>query len=65
MLVQSLMRHNLIDRYVLLIHPIILGSGRKLIPEGVDQSAYLTLMDSKTTPNGVIIATYEANGRVG
>lgn len=64
-LIQSLMRHNLIDRYVLLIHPIILGSGRKLFPEGDMQTATLNLVDSKTTPNGVIIATYEANGGVG
>ena len=64
-LIQSLIRHNLIDRYVLLIHPIILGSGRKLFPEGVDQTEILTLVDSKTTPNGVIIATYEVNGGVG
>jgi dihydrofolate reductase len=34
-LVQSLMRHNLVDEYVLSIHPLVLGSGRRLFPDGV------------------------------
>jgi dihydrofolate reductase len=57
-LVQTLMQHNLIDEYVLLIHPLILGSGRRLFREGSVYSA-LRLVDSKTTPTGVVIATYE------
>jgi dihydrofolate reductase len=59
-LVQTLMQHNLVDRYTLLIHPLILGSGRKLFPEGISPVTNLTLLESKTTPNGVIIATYRA-----
>jgi dihydrofolate reductase len=55
--VQTLMRHNLVDRYVLLVHPLILGSGRRLFPEGGPYTA-LRLVDSKTTPTGVVIATY-------
>jgi dihydrofolate reductase len=57
-LVQTLMQHNLIDEYVLLIHPLILGSGRRLFREGSVYSA-LRLVDSKTTPTGVVIATYQ------
>jgi dihydrofolate reductase len=57
-LVQSLMRHNLIDRYVLLIHPLVLGSGRRLFPDG-GPSVPLQLVDTKTTTTGVVIATYE------
>lgn len=60
-LVQTLMKHNLIDLYTLLIHPLVLGSGRKLFPEG-GPSAALKLLESKTTPNGVIIATYQPGG---
>ncbi|GHO79934.1 deaminase reductase [Ktedonobacter sp. SOSP1-85] len=57
-LVQSLMRANLIDEYVLLIHPLILGSGHRLFPEG-GIFATLRLVGTKTTTNGVVIATYQ------
>ena len=57
-LVQSLMRGNLVDSYVLLIHPLVLGSGRRLFPDG-GAFAALRLVDSKTTPTGVVIATYQ------
>lgn len=57
-LAQSLMRSNLIDRYVLLIHPLILGSGRRLFPDGGTFAA-LQLIASSTTSNGVVIATYQ------
>ena len=58
-LVQSLMRANLIDEYVLLIHPLVLGSGRRLFPDGGTFAA-LRLVDTKTTTTGVVIATYAA-----
>ena len=57
-LVQSLMRGCLVDQYVLLIHPLILGSGRRLFNDG-DSRAALQLVDSKTTSTGVVIATYQ------
>jgi dihydrofolate reductase len=56
-LVQSLMRANLIDEYALSIHPLVLGSGRRLFPDGVPLAA-LRLVDTKTTTTGVMIATY-------
>lgn len=56
-LVQSLMRANLVDEYVISIHPLVLGSGRGLFPEGSPFTA-LTLIDTKTTTTGVVIATY-------
>ena len=56
-LVHALARRGLIDEYVLLIHPIVLGSGGRLFPdEGT--VATLQLVDSKTTATGVLIATY-------
>jgi dihydrofolate reductase len=55
------MQHNLIDRYVLLIHPLVLGSGRRLFPDG-GPSVPLRLVDTKTTTTGVVIATYEPTG---
>jgi dihydrofolate reductase len=57
-LVQSLMRRNLIDEYILLIHPLILGSGRHLFAES-DEITALRLVDTKTTTTGVLIATYQ------
>ena len=56
-LLQSLMQCNLIDVYVLQIHPLILGSGRRLFNDA-DSRAALELIDSKTTSTGVVIATY-------
>jgi dihydrofolate reductase len=56
-LVRSLMRADLVDEYVLLIHPLVLGSGRRLLPDG-GPSAALRLVDTKTTTTGVVIATY-------
>jgi dihydrofolate reductase len=56
-LVQSLLPHNLINEYLLLIHPLVLGSGRRLFPDGSPLAA-LHLVDSVTTTTGVMIATY-------
>ena len=58
-LVESLRARNLIDEYILLIHPVVLGSGRRLFPDGGAFSA-LRLVDSVTTTTGVVIATYES-----
>ena len=57
-LVQSLMLRNLVDEYVLLIHPLVLGSGRRLFTDGGSFAA-LRLIDTKTTTSGVVIATYQ------
>jgi dihydrofolate reductase len=60
-LVRSLMRHDLVDEYVLLIHPLVLGSGHRLFPDnGV--FAELRLIDVRTTTTGVVIATYQSPG---
>jgi len=60
-LIQSLMKTNLIDKYVLLIHPLVLGTGRRLFPDG-GAPASLRLLNSKTTDKGVVIATYGPAG---
>ena len=54
-LVRSLMARDLIDELLLTIHPLVLGSGRRLFG---DAPAKLRLVDSTTTTTGVIIATY-------
>ncbi len=57
-LIQTLMKHKLVDRYVLLIHPLVLGSGRHLFTDG-GAFAALHLVSAKATPTGVVVATYE------
>lgn len=56
-LVRSLMRRNLIDEYVLQIHPLVLGQGRRLF-EGDSPFTKLQFVESVTAGSGVIIATY-------
>ena len=63
-LVQSLMERNLIDEYILLITPLVLGSGRRLFAEGSPYAA-LKLTDTKTTRSGVIFATYQSTTKSG
>lgn len=62
-LVQTLMRHNLVDYYVLLVHPLLLGTGRRLFPE---ESPYtsLQLIEAQPTPTGVAILTYQPVGNL-
>jgi len=56
-LLQALIRHDLVDTYVLLIHPLLLGRGRRLFGDDAGRCA-LQLVKSVTTTTGVIIATY-------
>jgi dihydrofolate reductase len=56
-LAQSLMQRNLIDTYVLLVHPLVLGTGRRLFPAD-GPNITLQLVDTKTTSTGVVITTY-------
>jgi dihydrofolate reductase len=57
-LVGSLLEAGLIDVLTLLIHPLVLGSGRRLFDSG-GSLAKLELTDSVTSPTGVVIATYK------
>jgi dihydrofolate reductase len=59
-LLQTLMRHGLVDLYVLLIHPLVLGQGRRLFGDEAQRSA-LHLVKSVTTTTGVVIGTYQAS----
>jgi dihydrofolate reductase len=52
----SLMAADLIDEYLLMTAPVVLGAGRRLFPPGVHAS--LRLVDSVTTGAGVVISTY-------
>jgi dihydrofolate reductase len=57
-LVRSLMPRNLVDELVLLIHPLVLGSGHRLFPDTGSPPATFELVDSATTGTGVVMATY-------
>jgi dihydrofolate reductase len=57
-LIESLMKRNLIDKFVLMIHPLVLGSGRRLFAESGAPAA-LELVDCTTTTKGVLLATYQ------
>ena len=57
-LIRSLLPGRLIDRFVLLMHPLVLGEGRRLFDQ-VGADAELRLVDTTTTPKGVVVATYD------
>lgn len=60
-LVRSLLAAGLLDELSLTIHPVVVGKGDRLFRDG-DDLKRLKLVDSKTTPTGVIIATYQPRG---
>jgi dihydrofolate reductase len=62
-LIQTLMEHDLVDEFWLKIFPVTLGTGKRLFAQGTIPAAY-TLVDSKTSPGGVIIASLIRAGEV-
>ncbi len=57
-LVRSLLADDLLDELRLMVHPIVVGSGKRLFEDGSDQKA-LQLVDSKTFSEGVLYLTYQ------
>jgi dihydrofolate reductase len=57
-LIHTLMEHDLIDEFLLQIHPVVLGNGLRMFDDGAPR-ANLKLTDSVVTTTGVVIATYE------
>jgi dihydrofolate reductase len=60
-LIQTLMRNDLIDEFFLVVHPLVLGSGRRLFPDS-GTPARLQLTHSKATNAGALIAVYRLVG---
>jgi dihydrofolate reductase len=56
-LVQTLIKHDLVDEYSLAVYPIVLGSGKRLFRDS-DQTMSLRLVDSKVTSTGGLMLTY-------
>ena len=62
-LVQTLLRHNLVDQYRLWAFPLVLGSGKRLFSDGTIPAG-LKLVDTTVSSTGVVIGTYEPAGDV-
>lgn len=60
-LLQTLMKHELVDAFWLMIYPITLGVGKRLFADGTIPAA-LKVTESEVTPNGVIVVNYERAG---
>ena len=60
-LIQTLLKNNLVDRMHLWIHPITIGSGKKLFAQGTQPISF-KLVEAKISSTGVIFGTYEPSG---
>lgn len=56
-LIKTLAEHDLVDEYRLLVYPLVLGTGKKLFPDGFPSSRF-TLAESRALPSGVVVSTY-------
>ena len=62
-LIQTLMRHNLVDEYRLWVFPVVIGSGKRLFSDGTIPAG-LKLVDSTVSTTGVVIGIYEPAGEI-
>lgn len=58
MLAQTLMQANLIDEYQLMVHPVVVGSGKRLFKDGIETTG-LKLVNTATFSSGVVFLTYQ------
>jgi dihydrofolate reductase len=62
-LLQTLLKHDLVDAFWLKIYPLTLGSGKRMFAEGTIPAAF-KVTESQVTPKGVIFVNYERDGAV-
>jgi dihydrofolate reductase len=62
-LIQTLLKHDLIDKMHILTYPVTIGSGKKLFADGTKPHVF-KVTDSIVSPTGVIVATYEPSGEL-
>ena len=63
-LIQTLLKHDLVDEFWLKIFPITIGMGKRLFAQGTIPAAFRLSANSLLTPSGVIVANYERAGEV-
>ncbi len=61
-LVRTLMQHDLIDEYRIMVHPVVLGSGKRLFGEATGMKA-LKLVGARTFSSGIVVLTYQPTGK--
>jgi len=62
-LIQTLLEHDLVDEFWLKIFPVTLGMGKRLFDRGTIPASF-TLFESKSSPSGVMIASFKRAGEV-
>ena len=62
-LIQTLLRHNLVDQYRLWVFPVVIGTGKRLFGDGTTPSG-LRLVDSRVSSTGVVMGTWEPAGEI-
>jgi dihydrofolate reductase len=62
-LIQTLLKHDLVDEFWLKIFPVVLGSGKRLFAEGTIPAGF-KLLESSSSPSGVIVASYARAGEI-
>ena len=62
-LVQTLMKHDVVDEFWLKIYPLTLGSGKRLFADGTIPAAF-KVTESTVSPSGVILVNYERAGAI-
>lgn len=62
-LIQTLIKHDLVDTFWLMIYPVTLGVGKRLFADGTIPAAF-KVTESNVTPNGVIVVNYERAGAI-
>jgi dihydrofolate reductase len=62
-LIQTLLKHDLVDEFWLKTFPVALGTGKRLFAQGTMPSGF-SMLQSRITPSGVVVASYGRAGEI-